>query len=801
MAERKPRGELAELGVSLQNLCTTGKRTEKELANAKREVFKKVVNYMTLGMDMSSLFPIMTSCANLSKEDLVLKKMLYLYITHYASQAPELALLAINQLHKDCHDQDPTVRGLALRTLCSLRVANFQEYVLTPVNVGLEDRHPYVRRTAVMGVLKLHHIDHNIVVQQGMVDKVRHLLHHEGDPQVVANCLAVLMQLEDVEALAKDKVLVYNMVNRLKEFSDWAQCQILELTAHYKPSSEAEVYDIMNALDDRLSHVNAAVVMAAIKVFLLHTLELPATHQQVLERIKDPLKTLLSRDDPANAYSILSHVLVLVKRAAYIFEQDYVSFYCRTHEPGYVKKLKMEILTALASSANVYDIVNELTEYAREVNPKMAREAIKAIGKIAAMIPDVNGIVERLINFLETESDHLVAETLIQMKDLLRRYPDLGAVAIYPMNDIKMSSVEEPSARAALIWCMGQFGENMKDAPYALEDVAENFASEDPTVRLALLTAAAKLFFKRPPEAQKLLGSCLASGIKDSNEDVRDRALFYYRLFRTDVSKAEQIINCAISEVSWFADELSEEDQDRIFRQFNSLAILYQQHSSMFVEDQEHILEPSDQGTPAAGGGANGVLDSTTDTLLGGLDAEADLLGVDEGGPPQPAPSPPPAPLAALTDDFLGLDMLSSAVDSSLDMLGTSSLPQLQLNPQAKISSPAFQEKWRTLPPIQQYTESLSAATVSAFPVNNHKDFTQHMTQAYIMTMASGGQPPLYRYYFYAQSATPPAPYFLVEMIVHTESRQASITFKTEAPAAATQFLEVWKACLAGYFR
>jgi vesicle coat complex subunit len=39
---------------------------------------------------MSSLFASMTSCANLSPDDVVLKKMLYLYITHYATQAPDL---------------------------------------------------------------------------------------------------------------------------------------------------------------------------------------------------------------------------------------------------------------------------------------------------------------------------------------------------------------------------------------------------------------------------------------------------------------------------------------------------------------------------------------------------------------------------------------------------------------------------------------------------------------------------------------------------------------------------------------
>lgn len=32
---------------------------------------------------------------------------------------------------QDCVDQDPTTRGLALRALCSLRLANFLEYTVS----------------------------------------------------------------------------------------------------------------------------------------------------------------------------------------------------------------------------------------------------------------------------------------------------------------------------------------------------------------------------------------------------------------------------------------------------------------------------------------------------------------------------------------------------------------------------------------------------------------------------------------------------------------------------------------------
>lgn len=74
-------------------------------------------------------------------------------------------------------------------------------------------------------------------------------------------------------------VLIFALI---QEFSEWAQCQVLEFASHYRPSDEQEVYDFMNVLDDRLSHSNSAVVMATVKMFLHYTLSMPATHQQVL---------------------------------------------------------------------------------------------------------------------------------------------------------------------------------------------------------------------------------------------------------------------------------------------------------------------------------------------------------------------------------------------------------------------------------------------------------------------------------------------------------------------------------------
>ena len=56
---------------------------------------------------------------------------------------------------------------------------------------------------------------------------------------------------------------------------------MLELVSYYKPASEAEVFDFLNALEDRMGVTNSAVVLATMKAFLHLTIRMTATHQQV----------------------------------------------------------------------------------------------------------------------------------------------------------------------------------------------------------------------------------------------------------------------------------------------------------------------------------------------------------------------------------------------------------------------------------------------------------------------------------------------------------------------------------------
>ena len=54
--------------------------------------------------------------------------------------------------------------------MCQLRVENLVEYALQPLQDGLRDKSPYVRKTAVMGCVKLFYTQASVIYECNIPD-------------------------------------------------------------------------------------------------------------------------------------------------------------------------------------------------------------------------------------------------------------------------------------------------------------------------------------------------------------------------------------------------------------------------------------------------------------------------------------------------------------------------------------------------------------------------------------------------------------------------------------------------------
>lgn len=91
--------------------------------------------------------------------DEVMKKMIYFYLTTYAEDNPDLSIMAINTFKKDCKHTSAKIRGLALRNLCSFRSSDYVNSVLPTLRELIMDFDPYVKKTAIAGMLKVFYHD------------------------------------------------------------------------------------------------------------------------------------------------------------------------------------------------------------------------------------------------------------------------------------------------------------------------------------------------------------------------------------------------------------------------------------------------------------------------------------------------------------------------------------------------------------------------------------------------------------------------------------------------------------------
>ncbi|KAM3869558.1 AP-2 complex subunit beta isoform 1-T1 [Diretmus argenteus] len=653
------KGEIFELKAELNN----------EKKEKRKEAVKKVIAAMTVGKDVSSLFPDVVNC--MQTDNLELKKLVYLYLMNYAKSQPDMAIMAVNSFVKDCEDPNPLIRALAVRTMGCIRVDKITEYLCEPLRKCLKDEDPYVRKTAAVCVAKLHDINAQMVEDQGFLDSLRDLIA-DSNPMVVANAVAALSEISESHPnsnlLDLNPQNINKLLTALNECTEWGQIFILDCLSNYNPKDEREAQSICERVTPRLSHANSAVVLSAVKVLMKFLELLPKDsdyYNTLLKKLSPPLVTLLS-GEPEVQYVALRNINLIVQKRPEILKQEIKVFFVKYNDPIYVKLEKLDIMIRLASQANIAQVLAELKEYATEVDVDFVRKAVRAIGRCAIKVEQsAERCVSTLLDLIQTKVNYVVQEAIVVIRDIFRKYPNKYESIIATLCE-NLDSLDEPDARAAMIWIVGEYAERIDNADELLESFLEGFHDESTQVQLTLLTAIVKLFLKKPSETQELVQQVLSLATQDSdNPDLRDRGYIYWRLLSTDPVTAKEVVLSEKPLISEETDLIEPTLLDELICHIGSLASVYHKPPNAFVEGSHGIHrkhlpiqhssidtgESPVSGGPAAPMEQPHVIPSQGD-LLG------DLLNLDLG---------PPVNVPQISSMQMGaVDLLGGGLDSLL---------------------------------------------------------------------------------------------------------------------------------------
>ncbi|XP_010154239.1 PREDICTED: AP-2 complex subunit beta isoform X5 [Eurypyga helias] len=669
------KGEIFELKAELNN----------EKKEKRKEAVKKVIAAMTVGKDVSSSFPLTKNVVNCMQTDnLELKKLVYLYLMNYAKSQPDMAIMAVNSFVKDCEDPNPLIRALAVRTMGCIRVDKITEYLCEPLRKCLKDEDPYVRKTAAVCVAKLHDINAQMVEDQGFLDSLRDLIA-DSNPMVVANAVAALSEISESHPnsnlLDLNPQNINKLLTALNECTEWGQIFILDCLSNYNPKDDREAQSICERVTPRLSHANSAVVLSAVKVLMKFLELLPKDsdyYNMLLKKLAPPLVTLLS-GEPEVQYVALRNINLIVQKRPEILKQEIKVFFVKYNDPIYVKLEKLDIMIRLASQANIAQVLAELKEYATEVDVDFVRKAVRAIGRCAIKVEQsAERCVSTLLDLIQTKVNYVVQEAIVVIRDIFRKYPNKYESIIATLCE-NLDSLDEPDARAAMIWIVGEYAERIDNADELLESFLEGFHDESTQVQLTLLTAIVKLFLKKPSETQELVQRVLSLATQDSdNPDLRDRGYIYWRLLSTDPVTAKEVVLSEKPLISEETDLIEPTLLDELICHIGSLASVYHKPPNAFVEGSHGIHRkhlPIHHGSTDAGDSPVGTTATTNLEQPQVIPSQGDLLGdllnLDLG---------PPVNVPQVSSMQMGaVDLLGGGLDSLVSGILFSSPPTLAL--------------------------------------------------------------------------------------------------------------------------
>ncbi|KAK1924965.1 vesicle-mediated transport-related protein [Papiliotrema laurentii] len=585
MADAKffTRGKTQELRDELRQ--SNDKRDKGYLR--KKTALKKIVANMTMGNDMSPLFPDIIQCMQI--QVLEIKKMVYLYLVNYGRARPEEVAGAISSFLSDCADRNPLIRGLAIRTMSSIPLPQILQALVDPLRHGLVDSDPYVRKTSAIAVAKLYASDYGrkVIEREGLVAMLRDLLA-DHNPTVVANAVAALVEISersDDISLRLNATVAGKLVAALGECSEWGQIYILDSLLSFVPQSHMDAEQLAERISVRLQHANSAVVLTTIKVclYLMNYMEDEVLIRALERKMGPPLVTLLSSGSEVQ-YVGLRNILLIIQRRPAILQNEVKVFFCKYNDPIYVKLAKLEIMYRLTRDENVSEVLAELKEYASEVDVDFVRKAVRSIGRLAIKISSASDqCISTLLNLMQTKISYVVQEAIVVIKDIFRRYPNQYESVIGTLCE-NLDALDEPEAKAAMIWIVGQYADRIENSDELLDDFAFSFKEEPAEVQLALLTATVKLFIRRPTAAQELLPKVLKLATEEAeNPDLRDRGFMYWRLLTTNPTAARDIVLSEKPVISTETDRMDKGMLDQLLLHTGTLGSIYHKNPNTFI--------------------------------------------------------------------------------------------------------------------------------------------------------------------------------------------------------------------------
>ena len=480
----RDRYRASEIRTDLQNIDI---KKLKSSATKRKNALKKIIANISLGNygEMLELLPEILSFWQI-EDDFEVKRICHEYARSLGSIKPKITDDILPFVLQDLKSRNEHLQIMALRTLVFIPSASFTneafKFIISMVN--RRNASEELTKTALFALIQLDDLNHNKVTD--LFNIIHDTIQQRSDnPSIQVAALHTLYAIHekhtDMKPLQITVESCFDLVERLSELNEWDKGLLLEaLTTAVVPQTHADSYDLIDIVLPQLQHVNTFVVLNTFKfvIYLLNYVD--SVSENIVKRLSNSIIALLNKAPELQFLVLRNVILLLLSREKPLLDLDVSYFFVEFNDPIYIKDTKLECLYLLANQDTLSQILEELEQYATDIDIQMSRKAIRAIGNLAVKL-DENAATDcfnLLLHLLEFGVDYVVQEIISVFRNILRKYPDKFRSSIREI--VKYTdAVQEPESKNAMIWIVTQYADFLPDYITVFEKLNSSFM-EDP---------------------------------------------------------------------------------------------------------------------------------------------------------------------------------------------------------------------------------------------------------------------------------------------------------------------------------
>lgn len=456
-------------------------------------------------------------------KDVNLRRMCYLAIKELANVAEDV-IIVTSSLTKDMTGKEDMFRASAIRALCKITDSQMLAGIERYLKQAIVDKNPNVSSAAL--VSSLHLLKPNFDVVKRWVNEAQEAASSEN-VMVQYHGLGLLYHIKQNDRLAVSKLITKQARQALR--SPYAYCLLVRIAAKFldEDPESPENAPLQEFLESCLRHKSELVIYEAARALV----NLKNVKTKDLQPAVSVLQLFLSSPRPTLRFAAvrtLNKVAIMQPQSVMTCNLDLENLITDVNRS--IATLAITTLLKTGSENSVDRLMKQISTFMSEISDEFKIVVVDAIRALCLKFPRKHMVMMNFLSSMLREEGGFdykkaIVEAVITIIEDNNDAKETGLAHLCEF----IEDCEHTSLATKILYLLGQEGPRTQSPSKYIRFIYNRVILENAEVRAAAVTSLAKFGAHCDsllPSILVLLSRCMM----DSDDEVRDRATFYYHV-------------------------------------------------------------------------------------------------------------------------------------------------------------------------------------------------------------------------------------------------------------------------------